>query len=105
MALFVEVMPKVMSEELHVVTGAFGYSGRWIAHHLLENGFRVRTLTNAVGRDDPFDGQVDVLADADDSLVGPSIRSDACARSGRRVGRIGNDTRQQRVTHALSGEL
>lgn len=60
MALFVEVMPKVMSEELHVVTGAFGYSGRWIAHHLLENGFRVRTLTNAVGRDDPFDGKVEV---------------------------------------------
>jgi len=50
-----------MSAPLHVVTGAFGYSGRWIAHHLLEQGgVRVRTLTNAVGRDDPFDGAVEV---------------------------------------------
>ena len=49
-----------MTEELHVVTGAFGYTGRWIAHQLLDEGKRVRTLTNAVGRDDPFDGQVEV---------------------------------------------
>ena len=48
-----------MSEELHVVTGAFGYTGRWIAHQLLEQGEKVRTLTNAVGRDDPFDGRVE----------------------------------------------
>ncbi|SVA25005.1 uncharacterized protein METZ01_LOCUS77859 [marine metagenome] len=45
---------------LHVVTGAFGYTGRWIAHQLLEKGERVRTLTNAIDRDDPFDGQVEV---------------------------------------------
>jgi NADH dehydrogenase len=49
-----------MAEALHVVTGAFGYSGRWIAHRLLEKGIRVRTLTNAVGRDDPFEGRVEV---------------------------------------------
>ena len=49
-----------MEEKLHVVTGAFGYSGRWIAHQLLEKGVKVRTLTNAVGRDDPFDGKVEV---------------------------------------------
>jgi len=49
-----------MAEALHVVTGAFGYSGRWIAHRLLEKGVRVRTLTNAVGRDCPFDGRVEV---------------------------------------------
>ena len=45
---------------LHVVTGAFGYTGRWIAHQLLEKGEKVRTLTNAIGRDDPFDGKVEV---------------------------------------------
>ena len=45
---------------MHVVTGAFGYTGRWIAHYLLEKGVQVRTLTNAVGRDDPFDGRVEV---------------------------------------------
>ena len=49
-----------MSEELHVVTGAFGYTGRWIAHQLLDEGKKVRTLTNAIGRDDPFDGRVEV---------------------------------------------
>ena len=49
-----------MDKPLHVVTGAFGYSGRWIAHQLLEKGFRVRTLTNAIGRDDPFSGRVEV---------------------------------------------
>ena len=49
-----------MAEALHVVTGAFGYSGRWIAHRLLEQGIRGRTLTNAVGRDDPFDGRGEV---------------------------------------------
>ena len=49
-----------MDKPLHVVTGAFGYSGRWVAHHLLKSDARVRTLTNAVGRDDPFDGRVEV---------------------------------------------
>ena len=49
-----------MDTGLHVVTGAFGYTGRWIAHQLLEKGEKVRTLTNAIGRDDPFDGQVEV---------------------------------------------
>ena len=50
-----------MSEPVHVVTGAFGYSGRWIAKELLSRGKRVRTLTNAKGRDDPFQGRVEVL--------------------------------------------
>ena len=49
-----------MVRDSHVVTGAFGYSGRWIAKELLNCGHRVRTLTNAIGRDDPFDGQVEV---------------------------------------------
>ena len=49
-----------MAKDAHVVTGAFGYSGRWIAKELLNCGHRVRTLTNAIGRDDPFNGQVEV---------------------------------------------
>lgn len=32
--------------ELHVVTGAFGFTGRRIAQRLLDRGVRVRTLTN-----------------------------------------------------------
>ena len=50
----------VVTDDIHVVTGAFGYSGRWIAKELLSRGRTVRTLTNAVGRDDPFDGMVEV---------------------------------------------
>ena len=49
-----------MDQKLHVVTGAFGYSGRWVAHQLLDMGMKVRTLTNALGRDDPFNGEVEV---------------------------------------------
>tara|TARA_B100001996_G_scaffold308555_1_gene250080 strand:- start:2049 stop:2999 length:951 start_codon:yes stop_codon:yes gene_type:complete len=50
-----------MASAIHVVTGAFGYSGRWIAKELLSRGKRVRTLTNAIGRDDPFEGEVEVM--------------------------------------------
>ncbi len=46
--------------DLHVVTGAFGYSGRHIAARLLEAGHRVRTLTSSSHRGDPFNGRVDV---------------------------------------------
>jgi len=44
-----------MSEsQLHVVTGAFGYSGRYIAQRLLDAGHRVRTITNSPDRPNPF---------------------------------------------------
>jgi NADH dehydrogenase len=39
---------------LCVVTGAFGYSGQYIARRLLEAGWRVRTLTNSPERHNPF---------------------------------------------------
>lgn len=42
---------------LHVVTGAFGYSGRRIAERLLDRGHRVRTLTNHPR--DLFAGQIE----------------------------------------------
>ncbi len=60
--VFIEygLIAESMEQQLHVVTGAFGYTGRWIAHQLLEKGVKVRTLTNAVGREDPFDGKVEV---------------------------------------------
>jgi uncharacterized protein YbjT (DUF2867 family) len=47
------------AQELHVVTGAFGYSGKYIAERLLQAGHRVRTLTNSVDRPNPFGGQVE----------------------------------------------
>lgn len=40
------------------VTGAFGYSGRFIAHRLLDADHTVVTLTNSLKRDNPFGGQV-----------------------------------------------
>lgn len=40
------------SAPLHVVTGAYGFSGRHIARRLLARGYRVRTLTNAARPDD-----------------------------------------------------
>jgi uncharacterized protein YbjT (DUF2867 family) len=49
-----------MPDALHVVTGAFGYSGQYIATRLLADGHRVRTLTNSTGRGNPFGSRVDV---------------------------------------------
>lgn len=46
--------------EIHAVTGAFGYSGRYIARRLLDADIAVRTLTNSTGRANPFAGKVDV---------------------------------------------
>ena len=40
------------------VTGAFGYSGKYIAKLLLAGGHEVLTLTNSVQRANPFGGQV-----------------------------------------------
>lgn len=48
--------------ELHVVTGAFGYSGKYIAARLLEAGHRVRTLTDSPHRANPFGGQIEAHA-------------------------------------------
>lgn len=42
----------------HVVTGAFGYSGRYIATRLLAAGHTVRTLTNSIHRQNPFGDRV-----------------------------------------------
>lgn len=45
--------------QTHVVTGAFGYSGSYIARELLSRGIAVRTLTNKEPATDLFDGRVD----------------------------------------------
>jgi len=44
---------------MHMVTGAFGYSGKYIAARLLREGCRVRTLTNSPQRPNPFGGAVE----------------------------------------------
>ncbi len=65
---------------VQVVTGAFGYSGRYIARRLLFAGHQVRTLTNSPARDNPFEGAVeahrfhfDDPARLADSLSGASV--------------------------------
>lgn len=46
-------------QQLHVVTGAFGYSGKYIATRLLQQGHRVRTLTQSLNRANPFGNRVE----------------------------------------------
>jgi NADH dehydrogenase len=43
---------------VHVVTGAFGFSGRYITARLLAKGQTVKTLTNSPGRPHPFGDRV-----------------------------------------------
>lgn len=50
-----------MSAALHVVTGAYGYTGKAITHTLLATGAMVRTLTNTKPNSDPFNGAVEAL--------------------------------------------
>jgi NADH dehydrogenase len=40
------------------VTGAFGYSGRYVTKRLLDEGHKVITLTNSLKRENPFGGKV-----------------------------------------------
>ncbi len=44
----------------YVVTGAFGYSGKYIAQRLLEQGHAVRTLTDSTRRANPFGDRITV---------------------------------------------
>lgn len=44
--------------EIHAVTGAFGYSGKYIAKQLLDKGHEVITLTNSLGRPNPFGNKI-----------------------------------------------
>lgn len=46
------------AREIQMVTGAFGFSGKYIAQRLLDAGYEVRTLTNSIERENPFHGQI-----------------------------------------------
>jgi NADH dehydrogenase len=45
-------------ESVKAVTGAFGYSGKYITRRLLEKGHTVITLTNSLHRKNPFGSRV-----------------------------------------------
>lgn len=50
---------KIMRQDvIHVVTGAFGYSGKYIARRLVGEGKEVITLTNSPQRQNSFGGRV-----------------------------------------------
>jgi NADH dehydrogenase len=45
-------------QQIHVVTGAFGYSGKYITKRLLGKRHKVITLTNSLHRRNPFGDSV-----------------------------------------------
>ena len=50
-----------MSTPIHAVTGAYGYSGKYIARRLLDQGHTVVTLTNSLSRANPFGTAVQAM--------------------------------------------
>jgi NADH dehydrogenase len=50
----------MLSDGFDVVTGAFGFLGKYITSRLLEIGHSVRTLTNSLNRPNPFSERVNV---------------------------------------------
>jgi uncharacterized protein YbjT (DUF2867 family) len=48
-----------MGAPVHVVTGAFGFSGKYLAARLLDAGHPVRTITNSLHRSNPFHGRIE----------------------------------------------
>lgn len=48
----------MQADNIHLVTGAFGFSGKYIAKRLLDAGYQVRTLTNSPSRSNPFEDRV-----------------------------------------------
>lgn len=47
--------------DIHTVTGAFGYSGKYIAKRLIDTGYQVSTLTNSINRTNPFGDKIRVF--------------------------------------------
>ena len=49
-----------MENKIHAVTGAFGYSGKYIATRLIDQGYQVCTLTNSTRRHNPFGNKIEI---------------------------------------------
>jgi NADH dehydrogenase len=49
-----------MDKKTHAVTGAFGYSGKYIAKKLIDDGHKVITITNSLDRENPFSDKIEV---------------------------------------------
>src|ERR1700693_5650006 len=48
------------TQDLDIVTGAFGYTGKYITRRLLNSGRRVRTITGHPKRANSFGNQVEI---------------------------------------------
>lgn len=48
-------------KKINVVTGAYGFTGKYITRRILDRGLRVRTLTNSLHRENPFGGKVQAV--------------------------------------------
>jgi len=59
--------------EVDIVTGAFSYTGRYIAEALLARGRRVRTLTRSVDPSHPLSGKIEVAPLTFDESLGESL--------------------------------
>jgi NADH dehydrogenase len=66
--------------DLDVVTGAFSYTGSFIARRLLDEGVRVRTLTRRADPSSPLHGKVETapLQFADRAVLVESLRGARC---------------------------
>ncbi len=49
-----------MKTQKIAVTGAFGYSGKYVAKILLKKNIKVMTLTNSMHKNNPFGGKIEV---------------------------------------------
>ena len=49
-----------MDDEIHAVTGAFGYPGNYTAKRLIDIGCRVITITNSLDRKNPFGDKIEI---------------------------------------------
>ena len=79
-----------MAKDAHVVTGAFGYSGRWIAKELLNCGHRV--ITRAEIR-----GLMNGLMASDDEPLGVVKFSEWIEENGAKLGlRYQNDMKERK---------
>ena len=52
-------MDSTTQKRAHAITGAFGFTGKYLAQRLLDSGERVVTLTGSANRPDPFGGRVE----------------------------------------------
>jgi NADH dehydrogenase len=50
-----------MNQDINAVTGAFGYSGKYIAKRLIDEGKKVITITNSRHRNNPFGSKIQVF--------------------------------------------